>query len=82
MYPRPSIRLTCAALSVVALGALSQVASAQTFYTTGTYTVDAAHSVTGYAYVGKDSNGNAADSQVTRTIPPSTLLLAAVSAAS
>ncbi len=58
MYARSSVRRASAALSILALCSLSHAASAQTaaFYTIGTYTVDAAHSVTVNAFSGYDGS--------------------------
>ncbi len=63
MYARSSARRACVALSILSLSALGAAASAQTdaYYTAGTYTVDAAHSVTGTANVGLDSSGSPND---------------------
>ena len=63
MYTLSFVRLACAALSIVALGALGRCASAQNaYYTTGTSTIDAAHSVNGNAFAGYDGNSGT-DSQ-------------------
>ena len=54
--------LAFTALAILALGGSTLASAQNAFYTTGTYTIDAAHSVNGDAFVGADSKGHTTDS--------------------